>query len=79
MSATNLVSLAVLDPTLVPGDGLETLQRVAGNQAVVELLDGRAAIQRQPKPAPAADDKAKAKADAAAKAKAEREAKAAAA
>ena len=70
--------MAAHDPALLPGDGVDVLQRTAGNQAVVELLDRRAGVQRQPKPDPAADEKAKAKAEAAAKAKAERAAKAAA-
>jgi len=81
-SATSLAFLATRDPTLLSGDGLETLQRIVGNRAVVELLDGRADIQRQPKADPSADEKAQAKAAAAkakadaAKAKAEAKAKA---
>jgi hypothetical protein len=70
LTAPNLVSLAALDPALLPGDGLDTLQRTAGNRAVLELLDGRAVVQRQPKADPSADEKAKAKAEAA-KAKAD--------
>jgi hypothetical protein len=69
-SPASLVSLAAVDPALLPGDGLDTLQRTAGNRAVLQLLDGRVAVQRQPKPDPAADEKARAKAEAA-KAKAD--------
>jgi hypothetical protein len=50
LSASSLVSLAARDPALLTGDGLDTLQRTAGNQAVVELLDGRAAVQRRKEP-----------------------------
>ena len=47
--------MAAHDPALLPGDGVDVLQRTAGNQAVVELLDGRAGIQRQPRTEPRRD------------------------
>ena len=56
LRASSLVSLAVIDPALIPGDGIDALQRTVGNQAVVELLDGRAGVQRRKEPGPGSSE-----------------------